>query len=97
MLTHTITINDTHNMILLPILKPLDKTQPYYDEFFAHLRQNFKPHYSIISINQKLNWIKNDRSFSLKNHFKVAFALLGYATAKNYSKEKSCLLSPRAL
>ncbi|GAA7156064.1 hypothetical protein BD0047_10840 [Helicobacter pylori] len=43
MLTHTITINATHNMILLPILKPLDKTQPYYDEFFAHLRQNFKP------------------------------------------------------
>lgn len=67
MLTHTITINATHNMILLPILKPLDKTQPYYDEFFAHLRQNFKPHYSIISINPKLNWIKkNDRSFSLK-------------------------------
>ncbi|GAA9692549.1 hypothetical protein HpVH84_00820 [Helicobacter pylori] len=58
MLTHTITINATHNMILLPILKPLDKTQPYYDEFFAHLRQNFKPHYSIISINQKLNWVK---------------------------------------
>ncbi|EMG90047.1 hypothetical protein HMPREF1397_00241 [Helicobacter pylori GAM115Ai] len=55
MLTHTITINDTHNMILLPILKPLDKTQPYHDEFFAHLRQNFKPHYSIISINPKLN------------------------------------------
>ncbi|RVY65716.1 hypothetical protein ECC37_00910 [Helicobacter pylori] len=54
-------------MILLPILKPLDKTQPYYDEFFAHLRQNFKPHYSIISINPKLNWIKkNDQSFSLK-------------------------------
>ncbi|GAA8724092.1 hypothetical protein HpDR95_01710 [Helicobacter pylori] len=25
MLTHTITINDTHNMILLLILKPLDK------------------------------------------------------------------------
>ncbi|GAA8108877.1 hypothetical protein HpNP41_04730 [Helicobacter pylori] len=58
MLTHTITINATHNMILLPILKPLDKTQPYYDEFFAHLRQNFKPHYSIISINPKLNEIK---------------------------------------
>lgn len=55
MLTHTITINATHNMILLPILKPLDKTQPYYDEFFAHLRQNFKLHYSIISINPKLN------------------------------------------
>ncbi|GAB0030002.1 hypothetical protein VN1349_13730 [Helicobacter pylori] len=55
MLTHTITINATHNMILLPILKPLDKTQPYYDEFFAHLQQNFKPHYSMISINQKLN------------------------------------------
>ncbi|GAA7359720.1 hypothetical protein HpBGD130_06100 [Helicobacter pylori] len=55
MLTHTITINATHNMILLPILKLLDKTQPYYDEFFAHLRQNFKPHYSILSINQKLN------------------------------------------
>ncbi|WQT66905.1 hypothetical protein E5D99_00500 [Helicobacter pylori] len=33
----------------------------------------------------------------LKNHFKVAFALLGYATAKNYGKEESCLLSPRAL
>ncbi|WQT03269.1 hypothetical protein E5D87_00715 [Helicobacter pylori] len=45
-------------MILLPILKPLDKTQPYYDEFFAYLWQNFKPHYSILSINQKLNWIK---------------------------------------
>ncbi|RVZ26941.1 hypothetical protein EC543_00105 [Helicobacter pylori] len=59
-------------MILLPILKPLDKTQPYYDEFFAHLRQNFKPHYSIISINQKLNWIKkNDQSFSLKNHLRL--------------------------
>lgn len=55
MLTHMITINATHNMILLPILKPLDKTQPYYDESFAHLRQNFKPHYSIISINPKLN------------------------------------------
>ncbi len=27
-------------------------------EFFAHLRQNFKPHYSILSINQKLNWVK---------------------------------------
>ncbi len=72
MLTHTITINATHNMILLPILKPLDKTQPYYDEFFAHLRQNFKPHYSILSINQKLNWIKkNDQSFSLKNHLRL--------------------------
>ncbi|GAA9633242.1 hypothetical protein HpHA97_03330 [Helicobacter pylori] len=57
MLTHTITINATHNMILLPILKPLDKTQPYSDEIFCPL-QNFKPHYSIISINQKLNWIK---------------------------------------
>ncbi|WQX96279.1 hypothetical protein KVK99_00495 [Helicobacter pylori] len=58
-------------------------------KFFAHLRQNFKPHYSIISINPKLNWIKkNDQSFSLKNRFKVAFALLGYATAKNYSKEE---------
>ncbi len=89
MLTHTITINATHNMILLPILKPLDKTQPYYDEFFAHLRQNFKPHYSIISINPKLNRIKkNDRSFSLKNRFKVAFVLLGYAMAKNYGKEE---------
>ncbi len=32
MLTHTITINATHTMILLPILKPLDKTQPHYDE-----------------------------------------------------------------
>ncbi|RVZ97621.1 hypothetical protein EC600_02420 [Helicobacter pylori] len=54
-------------MILLPILKPLDKTQPYYDEFFAHLRQNFKPHYSLISINPKLNRIKkDDQSFSLK-------------------------------
>ncbi len=72
MLTHTITINATHNMILLPILKPLDKTQPYYDEFFAHLRQNFKPHYSMISINQKLNWIKkNDQSLSLKNHLRL--------------------------
>lgn len=72
MLTHTITINATHNMILLPILKPLDKTQPYYDEFFAHLRQNFKPHYSIISINPKLNWIKkDDQSFSLKNHLRL--------------------------
>ncbi|RVZ45718.1 hypothetical protein EC552_06590 [Helicobacter pylori] len=59
-------------MILLPILKPLDKTQPYYDEFFAHLRQNFKPHYSIISINQKLNWIKkDDQSFSLKKHLRL--------------------------
>ncbi len=27
-------------------------------KFFAHLRQNFKPHYSMISINQKLNWVK---------------------------------------
>lgn len=27
-------------------------------EFFAHLRQNFKPHYSMININQKLNWVK---------------------------------------
>ncbi len=27
-------------------------------KFFAHLQQNFKPHYSILSINQKLNWIK---------------------------------------
>ncbi|GAA7342156.1 hypothetical protein BD0115_14770 [Helicobacter pylori] len=58
MLTHTITINATHNMILLPILKPLDKTQPYSDEFFAYLWQNFKPHYSILSINQKLNEVK---------------------------------------
>ncbi len=81
MLTHTITINATHNMILLPILKPLDKTQPYYDEFFAHLRQNFKPHYSIISINQKLNWIKKRSIILIKKPFKVAFALLGYATA----------------
>ncbi|MGL2510629.1 hypothetical protein ACOWN8_00670 [Helicobacter pylori] len=89
MLTHTIAINATHNMILLPILKPLDKTQPYHDEFFAHLRQNFKPHYSIISINQKLNRIKKKRSIILiKNHFKVVFALLGYATAKNYGKEE---------
>ncbi len=72
MLTHTITISATHNMILLPILKPLDKTQPYHDEFFAHLRQNFKPHYSMISINQKLNWIKkNDQSLSLKNHLRL--------------------------
>ncbi len=72
MLTHTITINATHNMILLPILKPLDKTQPYYDEFFAHLRQNFKPHYSMISINQKLNWIKKTiNHFSLKNHLRL--------------------------
>ncbi len=88
MLTHTITINATHNMILLPILKPLDKTQPYYDEFFAHLRQNFKPHYSIISINQKLNWIKKRSIILIKNHFKVTFALLGYAMAKNYGKEE---------
>ncbi len=80
MLTHTITINATHNMILLPILKPLDKTQPYYDEFFAHLRQNFKPHYSIISINPKLNWIKKRSIILIKKTFKVAFALLGYAT-----------------
>ncbi|KAA6501890.1 hypothetical protein EPC75_06960 [Helicobacter pylori] len=59
-------------MILLPILKPLDKTQPYYDEFFAHLRQNFKPHYSLISINSKLNRIKkDDQSFSLKNHLRL--------------------------
>lgn len=51
-------------------------------EFFAHLRQNFKPHYSMISINQKLNWIKKKRSIILiKKPFKVAFALLGYATA----------------
>ncbi len=41
-------------------------------KFFAHLRQNFKPHYSIIGINQKLNWIKkNDQSFSLKNHLRL--------------------------
>ncbi len=80
MLTHTITINATHNMILLPILKPLDKTQPYYDEIFAHLRQNFKPHYSIISINPKLNWIKKRSIVLIKKPFKVAFALLGYAT-----------------
>lgn len=80
MLTHTITINATHNMILLPILKPLDKTQPYYDEFFAHLRQNFKPHYSIISINPKLNWIKRRSIILIKKPFKVTFALLGYAT-----------------
>ncbi len=88
MLTHTITINATHNMILLPILKPLDKTQPYYDEFFAHLRQNFKPHYSIISINQKLNRIKKRSTILIKNPFKVTFALLGYAIAKNYGKEE---------
>ncbi len=81
MLTHTITINATHNMILLPILKPLDKTQPYYDEFFAPLRQNFKPHYSLISINQKLNWIKKRSIVLIKKPFKVTFALLGYATA----------------
>ncbi len=80
MLTHTITINATHNMILLPILKPLDKTQPYYDEFFAHLRQNFKPHYSILSINPKLNRIKKRSIILVKKPFKVAFALLGYAT-----------------
>ncbi|GAA7385592.1 hypothetical protein BD0137_10560 [Helicobacter pylori] len=80
MLTHTITINATHNMILLPILKLLDKTQPYYDEFFAHLRQNFKPHYSIISINPKLNGIKKRSIVLIKKPFKVAFALLGYAT-----------------
>ncbi len=50
-------------------------------KFFAHLRQNFKPHYSIISINQKLNEIKKTINHShLKNHFKLAFALLGYAT-----------------
>ncbi len=67
-------------MILLPILKPLDKTQPYYDEFFAHLRQNFKPHYSIISINQKLNWIKKRSTTLIKKPFKVTFAILGYAT-----------------
>ncbi|GAA7107098.1 hypothetical protein HpBGD24_04940 [Helicobacter pylori] len=71
MLTHTITINATHNMILLPILKPLDKTQPYYDEFFAHLRQNFKPHYSIMSINQKLNWIKKRSIILIKNHLRL--------------------------
>ncbi|EJB85501.1 hypothetical protein HPHPH9_0094 [Helicobacter pylori Hp H-9] len=56
-------------MILLPILKPLDKTQPYYDEFFAHLRQNFKPHYSILSINQKLNWIKKRSIILIKKLF----------------------------
>ncbi|GAA7746496.1 hypothetical protein JP0166_11160 [Helicobacter pylori] len=55
MLTHTITINATNNMILLPILKPLDKTQLTMMKFFAHLRQNFRPHYSIINMNQKLN------------------------------------------
>ncbi|GAA7474743.1 hypothetical protein MMM102_02100 [Helicobacter pylori] len=69
MLTHTITINATANMILLPILKPLDKTQPYYDEFFAHLQQNFKPHYSLISINQKLNWIKKRSIILIKKLF----------------------------
>ncbi|PUD07694.1 hypothetical protein DDP45_00875 [Helicobacter pylori] len=58
-------------MILLPILKPLDKTQPYYDEFFAHLRQNFKPHYSIISINPKLNWIKKRSIILIKNHLRL--------------------------
>ncbi|EJB31805.1 hypothetical protein HPNQ4099_0202 [Helicobacter pylori NQ4099] len=58
-------------MILLPILKPLDKTQPYYDEFFAHLRQNFKPHYSILSINQKLNWIKKRSIILIKNHLRL--------------------------
>ncbi len=49
-------------------------------KFFAHLWQNFKPHYSIISINPKLNWIKRRSIILIKNHFKVAFALLGYAT-----------------
>ncbi len=41
MLTHTITINATHNMILLPILKPLDKTQPYHDEIFCPFAAKF--------------------------------------------------------
>ncbi len=41
MLTHTITINATHTMILLPILKPLDKTQPYYDEIFCPFAAKF--------------------------------------------------------
>ncbi len=50
-------------------------------KFFAHLRQNFKPHYSVISINQKLNWIKKRSTILIKKPFKVAFALLGYATA----------------
>lgn len=57
-------------------------------KFFAHLRQNFKPHYSIISINQKLNWIKKRSTILIKKPFKVTFALLGYATAKNYGKEE---------
>ncbi len=49
-------------------------------KFFAHLRQNFKPHYSIISINQKLNWIKKTINHPHQKPFKVTFALLGYAT-----------------
>ncbi len=50
-------------------------------KFFAPLRQNFKPHYNIISINQKLNWIKKRSIILIKKPFKVTFALLGYATA----------------
>ncbi|WRE84857.1 hypothetical protein KVD15_00725 [Helicobacter pylori] len=57
-------------------------------KFFAHLWQNFKPHYSIISINQKLNWIKKRSIVLIKKPFKVVFALLGYAMAKNYGKEE---------
>ncbi|EJB21551.1 hypothetical protein HPCPY6261_0401 [Helicobacter pylori CPY6261] len=40
-------------------------------KFFAHLRQNFKPHYSIISINQKLNWIKK----TINHHQKTILRL----------------------
>ncbi len=42
----------------------------------------------MISINQKLNWIKKAINHSHQKPFKVAFALLGYAMAKNYGKEE---------
>ncbi len=69
-------------------------------KFFAHLRQNFKPHYSIISINQKLNWIKKRSIILIKKPFQGyirSFRVCYDLKLSKYKKESLCLLSPPVL